>query len=329
MDSSKNKQQSTQPSPFGQGLRSHLTPSVPSPATPGQFYDPPTPPPSASQPYSNLVLSLLATTCLLSFILMGIGGNQNAPALDANIGASLFLGVFVSVLVIDWHGFTTLHGWIKWKQALGKKRFWLWCLYLFLFEIVLIIYLIRTALLFFAPPAQAMGMRIVAPSLKSPRVSLGLIVGTAIALMGIAVAIAAPTTTDTAAPPMTKNAMITQTSAPATPQSTTSPLPPTPPPKPAPTPTPLPRVQPTQVPAPTPPPHLGINGNPWGYDFTPGNLIYQPPPDFCTYFNCIPSFWQNTNGYVDECNDGTYSHSGGVRGACSRHGGEMRPLYSH
>jgi hypothetical protein len=94
----------------------------------------------------------------------------------------------------------------------------------------------------------------------------------------------------------------------------------------------IPTSAPTQVPpAPTQPPtRSGIYGNPWGYDLTPsGNLIYNPPADFCTYFNCIKSFWESTNGYVDECADGMYSHSGGVRGACSRHGGEAQPLYSH
>lgn len=59
-----------------------------------------------------------------------------------------------------------------------------------------------------------------------------------------------------------------------------------------------------------------------------GALIYSPPGNFCLYFNCIPSFWKSTNGYVDKCHDGTYSHSGGRQGACSYHGGEMRPLYA-
>ena len=93
-----------------------------------------------------------------------------------------------------------------------------------------------------------------------------------------------------------------------------------------------PHLQPTQPPSrPTParPICQAVNGNPWCYNFSPGNLIYNPPSNFCDYFNCITSFWQSTNGYVDECNDGMYSHSGGVQGACSRHGGEMRPLYSH
>jgi hypothetical protein len=31
---------------------------------------------------------------------------------------------------------------------------------------------------------------------------------------------------------------------------------------------------------------------------------------------------------VAECNDQMYSHSGGRQGACSYHGGEMRPLYA-
>ena len=108
-------------------------------------------------------------------------------------------------------------------------------------------------------------------------------------------------------------------------------------PTPAPTATPIPQPtqpptpRPTQPPAPTQPPvHTGVNGNPWGYDFTPGNYIYAPPANFCTsgYFNCIGNFW-NGRGYVDECVDGMYSKSGGIQGACSRHGDELKPLYSH
>jgi hypothetical protein len=116
-------------------------------------------------------------------------------------------------------------------------------------------------------------------------------------------------------------------------------------PKPRPTPTPRPTAIPTQVPTPPlavptpvptqapqptqPPAPVGVNGNPWGYTFTPGNLIYSPPAAFCSYFACIKSFWESTNGFVSECNDGTYSHSGGRSGDCSDHGGEDQPLYSH
>ncbi len=76
-------------------------------------------------------------------------------------------------------------------------------------------------------------------------------------------------------------------------------------------------------------PGSGNSVNPWGYNFTPGVLIYSPPADFCNYFVCIPSFWTDTNGYVVECQDTLFSHSGGVSGACSSHGGEWRPLYAH
>jgi len=95
-------------------------------------------------------------------------------------------------------------------------------------------------------------------------------------------------------------------------------------------PTPIPTKAPAPTPVPTQPPaQTGLNGNPWGYDLNTGNLIYSPPADFCNYFSCVGTFWTKTNGYVDECSDGTYSHSGGVRGTCSRHGGEAQPLYSH
>jgi hypothetical protein len=107
-------------------------------------------------------------------------------------------------------------------------------------------------------------------------------------------------------------------------------------PSPTATPTPKPTVlavkptpKPTQKPLPTPTPiRTGVNGNPWGYNFSPGSLIYSPPSAFCSYFACIGNFW-NGRGYVNECNDGTYSKSGGIRGDCSYHHGEMRPLYSH
>lgn len=95
-----------------------------------------------------------------------------------------------------------------------------------------------------------------------------------------------------------------------------------------PTNTPLPRPTNTPLPPPPPTPCPGVNCNPWGYNFTPGNLIHNPPSAFCAYFNCISNFW-NGSGYVVECVDGMYSKSGGLSGACSRHGGEWRPLYSH
>lgn len=108
------------------------------------------------------------------------------------------------------------------------------------------------------------------------------------------------------------------------------------------TPTATPTTKPTPKPTPTPTQlvvrptptqsHTGVNGNPWGYDFNPGRYIDYPPSGFCSYFNCISTFYESDDpgdGYIIECQDGTYSQSGGERGACSSHGGELRPLYSH
>jgi hypothetical protein len=89
------------------------------------------------------------------------------------------------------------------------------------------------------------------------------------------------------------------------------------------TPTATPNSQPTATPCPA------VNCNPWGYNFSPpGNLIYNPPSAFCSYFNCIANFSTGT-GYVIECQDLTFSKTGGVPGSCSQHGRDYRPLYSH
>lgn len=72
-----------------------------------------------------------------------------------------------------------------------------------------------------------------------------------------------------------------------------------------------------------------VNNNPWCYNFTHGSLIYHPHSAFCSYFKCVSDFWKATRGDVVECRNGKYSHSGGIRGACSRDKGVWRTLYSH
>ncbi|EFH86588.1 DUF3761 domain-containing protein [Ktedonobacter racemifer] len=93
------------------------------------------------------------------------------------------------------------------------------------------------------------------------------------------------------------------------------------------------RLTPTQplAPPPTPTPipaTTGVNGNPWGYDFNPGQVVTNPNPDFCSYFKCISNFW-NGAGYVVQCSDGQYSKSGDRRSTCSRNGGIAQTLYQH
>jgi hypothetical protein len=84
---------------------------------------------------------------------------------------------------------------------------------------------------------------------------------------------------------------------------------------------------PTSTKTPTAGPQSTVSGNPWGYNFTCCNLITAPPADFCSYFACISSFW-NGHGHVEQCNDSTFSKTGGVSGSCSGHGGNSRPLYA-
>jgi hypothetical protein len=50
-----------------------------------------------------------------------------------------------------------------------------------------------------------------------------------------------------------------------------------------------------------------------------------PPPasgtgDFCSTHDCIPNY-DDGNGATVQCADGSFSHSGGIQGACSHHGG--------
>lgn len=73
----------------------------------------------------------------------------------------------------------------------------------------------------------------------------------------------------------------------------------------------------------------GAPTNPYGYTFCAvGTRVTRPPSDICTYFtSCIANF-RNGRGYMVECNDGTYSMSGGIEDACSYHEGVKRPVYS-
>ncbi len=78
----------------------------------------------------------------------------------------------------------------------------------------------------------------------------------------------------------------------------------------------------TLLATPPPPPYRGI---PVPSDTVP--TINAAAPSFCSTQTCAPTF-PNGTGTLVECNDGTYSHAGGRRGACSYHGGEYpRSIY--
>ncbi len=52
-----------------------------------------------------------------------------------------------------------------------------------------------------------------------------------------------------------------------------------------------------------------------------GSYSHEGDEQFCQEHECIGNFTQEP-GRVVECSDGSFSHSGGISGACSDHGGE-------
>ena len=52
-----------------------------------------------------------------------------------------------------------------------------------------------------------------------------------------------------------------------------------------------------------------------------GSSSHATDAKFCEEHTCIGRF-TTEGGTVVECSDGTYSHAGGIQGACSDHGGE-------
>jgi hypothetical protein len=54
----------------------------------------------------------------------------------------------------------------------------------------------------------------------------------------------------------------------------------------------------------------------------PGSYSHATDNAFCSTHNCIANF-PHGSGSIVRCADGTWSHSGGLPGACSDHGGEV------
>lgn len=95
------------------------------------------------------------------------------------------------------------------------------------------------------------------------------------------------------------------------------------------TPTPAsPSPSPSSTPSPDPTPCPNPYCNPWGYNFTPGMVIYNPNLAFCSVFPCVSNFWGQF-GYVVECNDLLFARDGGLPKTCRGHGGWYRTLYQH
>lgn len=271
-------------------------------------------------PYGKRITLLLSFCTILGIILCVAAGTNT---IIGGLGAALFAGVMTTALIIDWRGVTSLCGLTDWRLVYGKKKFWLIVAWICLFPLMFCIYLIRVAMHQLSAQATPIAP---APATSSRKVKVGLVIGSLIVCIGLISAFgsASGATANPSAPVVTS----TQVNTSSLSQDDSTQVP-TIVPTDTPTPVPTPTLKPTPKPKPTPPPSsVGINGNPWGYNFQPGNFIYDPPSAFCEYFSCITSFWKGS-GYVIECQDDMYSKSGGRSGSCSHHGGNLRPLYSH
>ena len=77
---------------------------------------------------------------------------------------------------------------------------------------------------------------------------------------------------------------------------------------------------PTETSTPEPSPSEGTH-EPAGEEDEVGSASHAGDTKFCEEKTCIGSF-TSEEGTVVECSDGSYSHAGGISGACSHHGGE-------
>lgn len=85
--------------------------------------------------------------------------------------------------------------------------------------------------------------------------------------------------------------------------------------KPRSSPAPAPESPPAREPPPAP------ESEPSGETDEVGSSSHATDAEFCSEHECIGSF-TTEEGTIVECSDETYSHAGGISGACSHHGGE-------
>jgi hypothetical protein len=284
------------------------------------------PQPSGGRPYYDYSVPLIGTLsgAYVLVVLLALASVASTAAIIDDLMASLFLAILATVALLDWRGLLSLRGLVNWSAYQGGKRVLVICLYVIGFALVLSVYLGRAALEAWRARsvAQPLVASIAIPATQSVTTrlrttrggfaTLGVVFIVMLMCYGITTAGASP---DTTASRQTRAAATTGGNSAQTVATSTPTV------KPTATPTVAPTATATQKPCANP-------CNPWGYNFSKGKLIYDPPSDFCSYFDCIDNFW-NGRGYVMECRDTSYSKSGGISGSCSYHNGNWRPLYSH
>jgi hypothetical protein len=271
-----------------------------------------------------LILTLAGVFAGLWIFLLPIASltSGGVSVVVGRIGTCLFIGVLATAAWLDWRGLVSMRGLIDWSKIHGWARFLLGLVLVLVVEFVLGIYLVRAAYMTWRtrPGPQAAPLPAASSITQRMRTSaagfavLGVVFACAFAFYSLGNVGATPDSQPPATSQSNANtggnqgAQNTVIASTATSTATIAPT-----------------AVPTKAPTAT---HCADPCNPWGYNFVRGNVIRDPPAEFCNYFDCIPSFW-NGSGYVMECRDAMYSLSGGRSGSCSRHGGDWRILYSH
>jgi hypothetical protein len=324
-----------------------------------QWQQPPHNPPPHRYRGWVLIALLVGYLSSLFFFIIEIAATNSVSNNTASSSIGI-LGTIATLLILivqgfflalDGRNYFSLFGRIQWRRLRGWQRVGLGIVFLSMF-VMPALYLAFATQLFLQLRQQTLGNMLrggwVSYRAKSRSAQIGIALVTSFVLLtfvgltGVFAVIDRENVltltqlTPTTAPILAPEATNTPTQSVALLSPTDTPTA-----EPQPTATPRPKIVPTHAPVPTQPPvHptptkpacQAVNNNPWCYNFSPGSLIYVPPSGFCNYFNCIPTFYGSDDpgdGYIAECNDGAYSQSGGESGACSYHGGVMRPLYSH
>jgi hypothetical protein len=280
---------------------------------------------------SGKVLAIVAVAYVLGwwFAFTGAVGNVAIYSIAVGVLTLLCLGLFA----IDWRGYTSLAGLIKWRQMSTGGKVGMGCLFYCFLPFMPAIYLVRAIQQYYRTTGQTLTSQVGQFFRTLPQRTQGarmlLLTGSLVAaisfcsITGIALGSGNPAFDASSPSSTTNHANSNSNTGNAVTHATATSS------QPAPTATPQPTATSIPQPTATPKPSCiagAVNCNPWGYNFSHGSVIYNPPGSFCDYFNCIASFWTSTNGYVEECQDRTYSHSGGRSGSCSHHGGNWRAL---
>ena len=90
---------------------------------------------------TTLAIASVVSMLLISgdFVFQSSLGWASGPL--AIMGFTIYLLVIAAVTVVDWRGFLTMNGFLKWKSPTGRQRLFVGCLFVVLNVVVLGIYL--------------------------------------------------------------------------------------------------------------------------------------------------------------------------------------------